>query len=904
MRWSLFMAAVLTAGAAAPALAQGGRPAAAQRIVQTWDFDDPLSRVEPVPVGWFRAQDHPGERDRPGYPGWNVPAISRESARSGQRSVALPTRGGNTSLTLSAGAVAALPDADYAVRAFVRTVGLSHARARVKAWLLDEHLTPIEGSTGTSAATATVGGWEEVIAEVRGHPRAAWLQIELLLLQPREFDAARSEHHVWPEDFAGVAYVDDVQVSQVPRVELTTSAAAGVFVEPETPEVLLAIRDLTGEPLFVEIEVRDIDGGEVQRETFAAPEGGRRTPWRPRVERFGWYSVRMTVHSESEVVGRRRLDFIWAPALPAPDRSHQRAFGVVAEGLGPPGRAALREFLPAVFAGSASLAVFAPDSADAPPAVPMESLRADAESLLALGIDLTFVLTNLPRSLTHELRIDPDDPIPLLLSEKDPWMPYLSRTFTLFGERVRRWQLGPTGGETAEVRADLAADLDAIRRKLRVKIPRPLLAVPWALNLDARDANAAADSITLSWPLGVPAGEIESGFAASVADTPNVERTLHIEIPSPEVYGGRAASIELARRGTSAWAASGPRLIIDHAWSLAPESPDRLQPTPLAAVWRTLSAVLSPRRIVGRLPLADGVTVYMAEGSPGTDGVLIGWSDGADPAHAVLEGWLGGGDVAAMDPFGNRRPVPVTANGDHLVHFDETPTIVTGVDVALARFRALTRIDPPFLASRAERHEVAVVIENPWPIGITGRLRLAEPVEWTIAPRVIPFVLGPGEASRVPVELAFTPGQEAGRQRLIAEIDLAAERRYPVMRWPLALDLGLPTVDLSPSYRIEPSPAGRGMDLVVSLLITNLGDSPLTVEAFAQAPGYRAFEAPVSGLEPGASVTRRFRFDAGGERLRGRTVRVGLKETSGTGRLNRTLNIHEPHSPPTPHPEP
>jgi Trk-type K+ transport system membrane component len=48
------------------------------------------------------------------------------------------------------------------------------------------------------------------------------------------------------------------------------------------------------------------------------------------------------------------------------------------------------------------------------------------------------------------------------------------------------------------------------------------------------------------------------------------------------------------------------------------------------------------------------------------------------------------------------------------------------------------RVEPPFLAARAERHEVEIVIQNPWPIGITGRLRLAEPVEWTN-----PATLGP-----------------------------------------------------------------------------------------------------------------------------------------------------------------
>lgn len=881
----------LLAGFCHQACAQSVRPDAARRVVQTWNFDDPMSRVEPVPPGWFRAQDNPPERERPGFPGWNLPGISSDSAHSGQRSVVLHTKGGNTSLRLSAGAVPALPEADYSVRAMVRTDGLSHARGCVVVWLLDENLQPIEATRSRSARVNTGGSWVEVIAEARGDARAAWIQIELMLLQPREFEAARSVHQVWPEDFSGAAYFDDLVVSQVPRVELLSNAPANVFIGDDPPEVLLAVRDLTGEPLGMELAVFDVDGVETQRERMPAPENGRLVPWKPALTQFGWYSVRMEVSSSSAVVGRRRLDLVWSPELGAPDPGARHAFGVIGEGITPRQREGIAELLPRIFAGSASLSVFAPGSSDDLPGTGLDLLWRECERLLSQGIDVTFVLTNLPRTLTRELRIDPDDPIPMLLAKDDPWLPYLSRTLNVFGERVRRWQLGPTGGEAALTRADLAGDLEMIRRKLRTQIPRPVLSLPWNLSVGAAAVNGAADSIILTWPAGVPASEIESAYAMSVGESAErrVERTLHIEVPSSEVFGGRAAAIELARRTPSAWAAGARRLTIDRAWSIFPEAEDRLQPTPEAAVWRVMSSVLADTTIAGRLPVADGATVYMVEGPRG--GALIGWNDSADPDAAVIRGWLGEGRVWAMDPFGNRREIARDEEGSHVVRLEEMPTIVTGVDVPLARFRAAVRVEPPFLAARAERHEVEIVIQNPWPIGITGRLRLAEPVEWTIAPRVIPFALGPGESARVPVELAFAPGQEAGRQRLIAEVDLTAERHYPVTRWALALDLGLPTVELSPSYRVEPSATGEGSDLVVSLLITNSSDSTLTVEAFAQAPGYRAFEAPVSGLGPGDSVTRRFRFEGGGERLKGRAVRVGLKETSGTGRLNRTLRV-------------
>lgn len=886
----VFIVAFLAAGLSR-AGAQPDRPESSRRVVRTWNFDDAMSRVEPVPVGWFRAQDNPPERDRPGFPAWNIGRIAHGIARSGERSVMLPTKGGNTSMMLSAGAVPALPQADYAVRAFVRTDGLAFSRAGVAAWLLDENLRPIAGTSGRSDLVNTGGQWSEVTAHLRGHDQAAWLQIELLCLQPREFEAARSIHQVWPEDYSGAAYFDDVQVSQVPRVELIASAPANIFVGSEAPEVLLSVRDLTGEPLSVELVVLDLDGALVTRESIPAPEAGRLAAWRPGLPRFGWYSIRMTVSSEEEIVGERRMNLIWAPEVPAPDMKDRQSFGVVGESLSPTQRAALPEFLSRILAGSASLAVFTPGSSDDPPGAGIDPLSSDAERLLSQGADLTFVLTNLPRALTRDLRIDPDDPIPLLLAPDDPWIPYTSRTLSIFGERIRRWQLGPTGGEASARRANLPADIEVIRRKLRTQIPRPVLAVPWGLHTEPGAAAASADSLTIHWPVGVPASEIERGFGASFGGTSGIERTLWIDLPGARTFGARAAAVELARRASAAWAAGARRLTIDRAWEVFSDAPERLQPTPEAAIWRSLCAVLASSSIVGRLPVADGVTVYMVEPGAGGRGALIGWNDGADPEAAVIEGWLGDGIVTALDPFGNQRRIEWSEGSGHVVQLQEMPTIVSGVDIPLARFRAAARIEPPFLAARAERHQVEVVIENPWPVGITGRLRIAEPVEWTISPRVIPFVLTPGETARVSVEIAFAPGQEAGRQNLIAEVDLTAERRYPVMRWPMALDLGLPTVDLLPSYRIEPSPRSEGTDLVVSLLITNLSESPLTIEAFAQAPGYRAFEAPVSALEPGASVTRRFRFDGGGERLKGRMIRVGLKETTGTGRLNRSLHV-------------
>lgn len=138
---------------ASPVLAQMDRPEAARRTVKSWDFEGDAGLFEPVPPGWFRAQDNPNTgRVRPGFPAFNAAILDAEVAASGRFSMRLPTRGGSTSLTLAAGVLPAIPDGDYSVVARVRTQGLEHARARIVAWFLD-------GGVCRSRARSRRAGW-------------------------------------------------------------------------------------------------------------------------------------------------------------------------------------------------------------------------------------------------------------------------------------------------------------------------------------------------------------------------------------------------------------------------------------------------------------------------------------------------------------------------------------------------------------------------------------------------------------------------------------------------------------------------------------------------------------------------------------------------------------------------
>jgi hypothetical protein len=877
---ALLVAAGSLAPIAAPALAQSPqRPSTARRLVQLWDFEDPISRVEPVPSGWFRAQDAPPVRERPGYPGWNTPILFTGDAHSGRRALRLPTQGGNTSLTLAAGVIPAFPDGDYAVLARVRTVGLVHARARITLRFLSRDLLPIDGAESRTVPAISEGAWTTVETSITGRPDAAWLQLELELVQPATFDPPRSPIDLRDQDFRGEAQFDDVAIYQIPRVDLRTTAPASTIVYPDAPTLAAMVRDLTGEPLTLDLTVYDVDGRQIAAVNMPAPPSGRTTTWTPQLDRFGWYRAVLEVSGPSGPVGQQATDFIWCPAGTAPDAADRQSFGVIADDLGAPQLGALPDLLRRTQIGAATLPVWpisGPDESDKA----AEASRRAAEALLNQGVDVTFMLSRVPESVSRAAKADTSDPVKLFTAEGDAWLPALSKTLANFGERVRRWQIGATAdGEPVSPQ-----DVIAVRERMQRIIPSPNIALAATLPRLAGVEASSPDAISVVWPVGVPTAAFP---AAPAGEGP--ERTLVIETPPATVFGGNASAIELARRAVTGWAAGYRRLAIRSPWTWHPDRPGDLQPGVELAAWRNLSQRLSGARVVGAFPVVEGATALILSTPRG--GMLVGWNESAPEGAAVIRGLLSESEVTATDAMGNPVQVRTSATEGHLVPLGEMPVFVDGVDLPLTRFRASMRLEPGFVPARAEKHTIELVVENPWPEGISGRIRLDDPPRWSIAPRVLGFNVGPGKTVRLPVEFAFTLGEEAGQRYVEAQVELYADRRYPLLRVPLPIEIGLPTVDLSVTYSYEPSPDGRTSDVVVTAVISNIADRPVTMEAFSLAPGYRVFDAPVSDLQPGSSATRRFRYENGAVELRGKTVRVGIKEQDGTGRLNKTLNI-------------
>ena len=141
---------------------------------------------------------------------------------------------------------------------------------------------------------------------------------------------------------------------------------------------------------------------------------------------------------------------------------------------------------------------------------------------------------------------------------------------------------------------------------------------------------------------------------------------------------------------------------------------ETLLPAPDLAVWATLARHLSGLTAVATLDALPGMRGVIAAAPPALDtsaakGVMIAWSAAAAPhdSPVVLSGYFTapGDTLTAVDPFGNTRPiVPADATGRYEIALGATPTILIGIDAALARFSAGFEIAPAFIPAVAGVH--------------------------------------------------------------------------------------------------------------------------------------------------------------------------------------------------------
>lgn len=792
-----------------PEVTAPSRPVAAGRIVAFFGFEERESNPGEVPTNWYRAQDAPGGQRRTGFPEWNKgtlvfsnppknPATPQPPATAfqGEGSVLLSTRGGGTSLILSAGVVPIFQDADYRVTAQTRSQGLSHAQPFLRVRVLDSSNRFIPGAEFESTLPST-GEWSTLSVSVpRGTPDAAYLQLELLVLQPRQFRQGKlGDHEIWPQDLSGGAYFDNVTVSQPPRVNLSLGTATNIIAGPQEPIFTIAIRDMTGEALQAIISITDIDGAEVDRRRFDLLSGLLSTSWKPAITRFGWYTCTLKVLSAGEHVGGASTTFCYIPPRPALGRRDQygsvhrstirhadRArFGIDVTHTHPQAIAMLGDIADQLDIGHLTLPVLHRSITFATASSHSARLFPSIDRLLAADRTLTFSISPVPDAIAAALGILPSDSWALCSKEPARWMPLLAPLLDRYGQRVASWRIGASSdafgplvqAEVVERGAIIATELATLVSSAKVLLPVDLPAVTLLPGALGPSVAACVVADAESTPHQIEA------YITSIMDAPGRARPLATEslvlplLPA-DLYAGRAVAAETVKRMIAYWATihrksaapppsrkdlvrqtavlQTPRLDLEQLWNFESDKAGPVQPKPELVAWLNTVDRLAGRRMAGKFPVPPGVVCWILAPAEGQEadgkadrasgragGALVLWNESCMPGEAVLRAALGQGSVTVVDMAGNisspLRTVDHMGFEEVVVPAGNDPVFIEGIDIEFTRFLAGIRVEPSLLESNNSRHELQFTVENPWAVPLTGRMNLLRPGGQDVSPR-------------------------------------------------------------------------------------------------------------------------------------------------------------------------
>ena len=935
---SVVSAVVLSAGGMQERDVKDGgtitRPEFAGRVTRAFDFEEMYTNALPVPKGWIRAQHDPEvPRDRPGFPIWNRAELDyRSPAFAGKGSVHLPTAGGSTSLILRHGELAVFPNADYLISARVRTEGLHHARARMVATLIDRAGQDIEGTKVSTRLVQTLGEWDLVTVYIEGtEPSAAFVRVELELLQPEEHPRERQvkPFTVWSQDYEGGAWFDDVVVAQVPMIGLTTGTLGNVVAGEESPVLKMTVRDLTGDDLSSYIRVFDSTGGLVDQRGDRTGTGDE---WVPNLPGFGWYHAVYDVMSRGSLVGRQELGFIWQPP---------RAQGDAVGGFG------AKRFVPKdssfalrTVSTDEKLLLAIPELAKQTGVKKLEmrvwdlsskakdlekgsSLVTAIDGVIGSGIQLSLTLSEVPMGLADKAAIDHDEIFTLLLDHQNIAMPVIGPFMDRYGQQVSDWRLG--SGVVEDEGGRLSEEIDDLVSMMDPYVPGAVIGVSWAMDRPFEEGlsnnslrllvmddpsypdDAVSDMIE-QWSQSMGAGE--TGSRLSVVHKPYSME----ESSGSESVWSRVGW--LGRRAINAWwegKLSSPgndqvEIVLSDPWTIEPGRRGRVIPKPELLVWRTLIDYLGGRGAVEEIDLIPGVRMLLCSGrdtlEEAADGAIVVWLDEPSLESVMIDIPLSTGVVEVVDLFGNVSQVGITHKTElnlpsHQIEVSRTPMIITGVNAGLVQFLANLRLTPDRFDATTGIHKHQVVIKNPWPFSIRGRVYLIEPGgfsgsissiadrSWDIKPRVMNFAVTGGLEERFDLDVSYSSAQLAGIKDLVFDVELEADQEYGLMRVSREIELGTDVIDVELTFRR--ATGENALDKVeIEVAVTNLIQEQLLVDLIAMAPKNPSRESTISKLEPSKNSKRSFVFDG---LVSGDEVVISVRVPGRSVQINKSITL-------------
>ncbi len=764
----------------------------------------------------------------------------------------------------------------YRLRARIRTDGLKHDVAHVSLLFRDETGHTLQ--TFDSMAVRGTSDWTDVVVgPVTPGDRRTRYAVIVLHVRP-------SQEH----DLRGEAWFDDVELVRLPRMVLRLNSKTHIYrrtdvvrvtcelsgTGPRLPRLLFELFDVDGKRLArvtKELDGEAFDGAGETTDARSRDYAGN-SSWDVPIKENGFYTLRVSLREDDTAILMRQVRLAVIDEIPLPASGE---FGwSLPRGEAPFTVRELAQLLPHMGIHWVKFPCWFGLE---------EQRRADdlawfAERLAAHGQQLVGMLDRPPAELRRRLGGQQPLSIAAVFLEDHVWQSSIDAVMVRLSLKVRWWQLGGDDdfsfvnfpGLAVKIR-QLKNRFDQYGQKTRVGVNWKWLSEPPATD------DPPWSFLTFREPIPLTPAEL-----ATYLDAPHGNNTPRWVVLRPldrRDYDPAVRIHDLVTRMLTAKVHGADVILVTDPFDATTGlfTPDG-QPTEMLLPWRTMAAHLAGTTYVGRLQLPGGSRneVFERDGKA----VMVVWNE-----RPVTERLYLGDRVAATDVWGRRTPVRQVVDEEgrtqQVLAVGEMPVIVSGVDLAVARWRIAFRFDQERLASIFGREQRAGFrFRNSLERGATGRLTFELPQEWNAPYRSLRFKLGPGESQTGELAILLGPAATNGQKKVGIDVDLTAGRRYR-FRIFRTLEVGLGDVTSEVTTRIDEH--GR---LIVEQHLQNDGPDPVSFNCLLFAPGRRRLRQHVFRLQQGR-ITVRFVLPRGDE-LVGKRIWVRAEEIGG----NRLLNYH------------
>lgn len=854
------------------------------RTLRQFDFEErDLGNVEDTPIGWQKVEGS-------GMPHYLRGQFDFDVAHSGSTSFRMDLNGGSIAFRYPANRIFVVENALYRVETMVRTTPLVNARARLTAYFCDIDGKPITSSIRVADLDRNVAQDESFHAlrlDLVADAKATSLVVEIGLLQPAIARLTTPGEQSLPvEDIRGSAWFDDVKITQVPDVQISTDRDTNVFYAGEPINVRLRLYDQLTTDLTAELRVFDIDDRPVFQRTggisFTSSDHDNELlstislPTLPP----GWYRAMLSMRSGDAKISDHELRFVQLgdpPGASAPDVR----FGVTANSLAPEAWPILPQAMDQLGAGRLKLAVWTDRYA-------IDSDRAaDFDNLLyklhGRGVGFTACLSGLPPEIAK--RVGSRNWKDLLNVAPERWQPQLAYLVSSHANHLTQWQLlDDEQAETMVQDREMRNVYDRLLEEFEQLIDEPDLAMPWPawVELEGR----LPPTISLSVPGEVLPEQLPL-YIADLRRQKSQTVSLSLRPIDRAKYGRAAQERDLALRIAYAFAGGADRIDLPLLLRAKVQRNRTIaEPDPLFTIQRTVTTQFSGARCLGKVPIAEGVDAILFD--RGGEGIMLVWAQGEVTDKTMRRIPLAlGRNPTRVELTGESSPIARAKSDkrrpdDYELVVGTRPIIVRDIDPALLMLRAAVRFENPLLESSSRTHGRTLVIHNTFDTPISGAVRLVGPPGWKFSMRSSSFALNPGEVFSEPVTIEFPLNSTAGQKTIVADLTVEGREDYR-LGVPVPLTIGLSDVGLQTvALRV-------GDTVVVQQMITNYGAQPINYTAFASMPGQSRQERIVNNLGAGMTVIKKYRFNQ--PALTATKLRSGVREFEGKRMLNEEVEI-------------